>query len=411
MAGVVARRAAAAALVGLALAGTATATSWDALDLYARVLGQVERSALAPPTPTELVYASLRGLAREVDPHAQFFDPPAWARLQAEAAGSFVGVGVLARPDACGARVEEVLPDGPADRAGLRAGECLTAVDDVPLRGLPQARIDELLRGDDGKEAVVLVQGADDAPRRVVVLRARYADPGVSMVPVAAGRTVIRLRAFRDGTAAALRRVVAAHPTGLVLDLRGNPGGRLDQAVAVADLFLGGGVIVETEGRGPGASRRYEAAAGADDYLGPLVVLVDGETASAAEIVAGSLQAARRARLVGSPTWGKGSVQSLFRYEDGSALKLTDATWRLANGRSPTRAAPLQPDLVVAAAPGDPARALRAHLEALTAVSEAERARLLAELDALAAARPPPAERAPGPDVALEQALADLGAP
>jgi carboxyl-terminal processing protease len=189
-----------------------------------------------------------------------------------------------------------------------------------------------------------------DEELRVPLLRARVMEPSVEAGLASPGVAYLGIRGFREGTAEELAG--AARDLGplraAVLDVRGNPGGRLDESVRVADLFLGEGPAVSTRGRAQG-SESYATHDDDADWSFPLVVVIDGQSASAAEILAGVLVDRGRAKLVGAPTFGKGSVQSIFGYEDGSALKLTVARYALPSGRGIGDGAGLVPDIVVAA--------------------------------------------------------------
>lgn len=346
-------------------AGTgASASPYIGLDVYARVLARIEESYVAPVDQQALVWASLRGMAASLDPHSEFFPPAAWARLEAEAGGTYVGAGVTTEDAPCGRRVTQLVADGPAALADVTVGDCIVAVDGAALAG----RGDALLRGVDGQAVRWIVTSVPTpgrpARREVALLYRPVRAPSVTTSEPAPGVVCLHLTRF-DGTTAA--EVAAAltrrHATGpiaaILLDLRDNPGGRLDQAVATVDLFLTEGPIVTTTGRGPGATHAWIATASADDEAGPLRVLVNAASASAAEVVAGALQDRGRARLVGAPTYGKGTVQSLFHFEDGSALKLTDARYTLPSGRGLADRSGLVPDVP---APEDPLAAALADL-------------------------------------------------
>jgi carboxyl-terminal processing protease len=325
--------------------------------------------------------------------------------LESAARGDVVGVGFRLAADTCGQRIAALHPRGPAERAGLQVGDCLSRVAGTDVAGLGAEELAALVAGPEGTELeLTIVRGATPA-RRVLLLRSRLLVAMAHRREVQ-GTAVIRVEAVGDDLVDELQSLLAQEPPGaLVLDLRGNPGGRLDQAIAVADLFLEGGTIVRAGGRAPGSERAWAATPGDALRGAPMLLLVDGGTASAAEVLAGALQEAGRARLVGRPTYGKSTVQSLYHYEDGSVLKLTEARWSLASGRSPTPGSGLSPDVLVAPPPADPRSRLQDHILRLEALSAAERSTLLAEVEAL------PREPAPPPavDRDLEAALHLLG--
>ncbi len=370
---------------------------YAALDVFARVVTQIGETYVDPLPQRDLIYRALDGLDDALDAHSRFLDPDSFRRLREEAEGQFVGIGAQLREDPCGLRVTGVLEDGPAERAGIVPGDCLVTLDGTPLAGLPLDDALARVRGEEG-EAVTLGVARDGVVRPIPVLRTRLVEASVEGDLFAPGLAWLRIRQFRAGTAADLAAEVAelgaSTPIrGAVLDLRENPGGRLDEAVATADLFLRDGRIVSTRGRAASQpDEAHDATSSKGDWEWPVVVLVDGQSASAAEIVAGALQDRGRARLVGSPTYGKGSVQTVYEYEDGSALKLTIARYYLPSGRRIEDHRGLAPDVLVlpASVPG-PAELLRSRIAVLEEVPEARRAELMDLVDRL------PAERVPAP--------------
>ena len=363
---------------------------YAALDIFARVLTQIREAYVEPVSQRELVYHALTGMSGALDAHSRFLDPQALRQLREEAEGQFVGIGAQMRQDSCGLRVTGVLENGPAERAGILTGDCLATVDGTPLANLPLDAAVATVRGLEG-QAVSLGVARDGVTRVLPVLRTRLVDATVESALLAPGWAYVRIRQFREGAAAELTaqvgRLGAGTPIrGAIVDLRGNPGGRLDEAVATADLFLREGRIVSTHGRGPAADEVHDATASRTDWDWPVVVLIDGQSASAAEILAGSLQEHGRARLVGAPSYGKGSVQSVFEYEDGSALKLTIARYYLPSGRPIEDRRGLLPD--VPAPPANaagPVASLRARLDRTTSLPSEERAAMLALVDRIPA--------------------------
>jgi len=359
---------------------------YAALDVFARVLTQIGDTYVEPVAQRELVYHALDGMAGALDAHSRFLDPEALRVLREEAEGQFIGIGAQMRQDTCGLRVSDVVEDGPAQRAGILPGDCLVTVDGVRLADLPLEAAFATVRGREG-EAVSLGVAREGVTRLLPVLRTRLVEATVESDTLAPGWVYARIRQFRRGAAAELAAQVnrassSAPVQGIILDLRGNPGGRLDEAVATADLFLGAGRIVSTQGRGPGADEVYDATAAKTDWAWPVVVLVDDQSASAAEILAGALQDHGRALLVGAPTYGKGSVQSIFEYEDGSALKLTIARYHLPSGRPIEDHRGLVPD-ALASEPSTwgPLAKLRAQIRAAGGLTAKERSELLAQVD------------------------------
>ncbi|MFZ5475793.1 MAG: S41 family peptidase [Myxococcota bacterium] len=381
---------------GAVLAADRREDAYAALDLFARVLTQVGESYVDPISQRDLVYHALDGLDNALDAHSTFLDPDAFRRMREESEGQYVGIGAATREDPKGLRVTSVVRDGPAARAGVLAGDLIVAVNGTPIAGMAVDAATELVRGREG-DAVTLGIERDGQTRQVPLLRTRVMERSVDGEIVEPGLAYVRIRQFREGVAATVASTVAElTPRAIVLDLRQNPGGRLDEAVATVDLFLRSGRIVSTRGRRPGGDEVWEARDDKADFDGPVVVLIDGQSASAAEIVAGALEDHDRATLVGERTYGKGSVQSLFEYEDGSALKLTIARYFLPKGESIDDHVGIAPDVQVGPPVGEgPVQRLRARADRLR--DEDERAELLALVEQLPAEPPTRAVDFSGP--------------
>ncbi|EGJ75171.1 putative carboxy-terminal processing protease precursor [Streptomyces sp. Tu6071] len=278
------------------------------------------------------------------------YGPSAYAAWSEGLTGAYAGVGLALAHDADGVlRVSRVRPGAPAARAGVRTGERLLSVGGREVAGLPVTRTVGLLRGGPGTRVAVRLVRDDGTERRLVLTRVRLGDgPVVSVERYGDGGARVLVRAFTRGAGERVRAAVAALPprTAVVLDLRGNPGGLLDEAARAAGAFLDGGVVATYE---DGGSRRVLGAPRGAAGTGPLVVLVDGGTASAAEVVTGALQDRGRAVVVGEPTFGKGTVQVPRALPDGSVAELTVGRWRTPAGRG-VEGEGLAPD--VSAAPG-----------------------------------------------------------
>lgn len=300
--------------------------AYPAFERFARVVADVETHSEREVSAGVLVEAALHGLAGALDEHSAYYDAATWRALRDREAGLLVGVGVTTEPRECGLWVTRVEPYGPAERAGLGVGECIHRVDGLPATAAA-------LEGPEGTALRLELQGGSPS-REVAVLRGRARPPAVETRGIGNDLVYVRVRHLAEAVARPLSVAVAARkraPAGMVLDLRGNPGGRVEEAAALVDLFVQGGVIVSTRRRA-GGDDVLQARASAEDWSFPVVVLVDGETASAAEIVAGALRELGRAQLVGARTYGKGSVQRIFAYEDGAALKLTVGRYYLPSG-------------------------------------------------------------------------------
>jgi carboxyl-terminal processing protease len=327
---------------------------FEKLDVFARVLSYVEANYVEEVDEKKLVYGAIKGMMRTLDPHSDFMTPDEFADMRADTDGEFGGVGIEINDDGGVIVVVEPLPSSPAARAGLVAGDRIVAIDGKPTKGRPGGETSARLRGRPGTEVKLAVARKGwDEPHTLTLTRelihvqaveARLLEPGIGY---------IRIKQFQERAdeevVAALNRLRAdsgGSLNGVVLDLRGNPGGLLDQAVKVADLFLTEGVIVTTVGRG-GKKLEEELAheAGTWDSF-PMVALVNGGSASASEILAGALQDHGRALLIGTQTFGKGSVQSVYDLADGSGLKLTVARYYTPSGRS-IQEQGITPDVVV----------------------------------------------------------------
>jgi carboxyl-terminal processing protease len=316
---------------------------------------RIAADSVHPLTPEQLERAAVQGMLAALDDQwSAYYAPADYARFQQVLAGSYTGVGVWIRRGGDGTlRVLSVEPASPAAKAGLQAGDALVAVAGQPVRGRSVADVVTALRGDAGsKVTVVVARGSTELTVRLRRAPVNSDDVSASMVTPYVER--LRVSAFTRGVGRWVRARVAdaaaRHLRGIVLDLRGDPGGLLDEAVETSSAFLAGGPVVSYEQRGH--PRQVLNAVGGGVTGIPLVVLVDGGTASAAEIVAGALQDRGRAVLIGSRTFGKGSVQAPSQLSDGSALELTVGHYLTPSGRS-LDGVGIDPDLAMPA--GTPA--------------------------------------------------------
>ncbi|MGQ9370951.1 S41 family peptidase [Azospirillum sp. A39] len=307
----------------------ATASGWALLTATA-VERLRARSAALRETPPERIYQTVfDAVTADLDGYSRYAGAARASDERAQREG-YGGVGLVV--DSLGGRhaVREVVTRGPAERGGVRTGDRLIAIDDVPTADLDETGLRERLRGPSGTVVALTLRRDDDNSLRRVTVRRERVVPNTVSLRHQDGIAVLKVERFNAATADRLRDAVgdalrgAAVPLrGLVLDLRGNPGGLLDQAVAVADLFIPHGRIITTEGRHPDSRQRFDAADG--DVSGglPLVVLVDGRSASSAEVVAAALQDSGRAVVVGASSFGKGSVQTVTRLPNDGELFLT----------------------------------------------------------------------------------------
>jgi carboxyl-terminal processing protease len=346
-----------AALVVTAAASKAPArrSPFEALSIFAQALAQIEVSYVEPVDQDELVYGAIRGLAEALDPHSAFLDPKEYEILRSDAEGRFAGVGVEVSTRDGWLTILSVFEGGPAAKAGLRPGDRLLAIDGEDARDLPLQEAVRRIRGEPGTSVQVTIrrEGQEETLERTLTRAFIDVDP-VDLHPLEDRLLYLRIKVFQDGTARrlsdALDEVVVklrkqGGVQGLLLDLRDNGGGLLDEAVAVSDEFLASGVIVSTRGRNGELIGEHSARRAGTRPAWPMVVLINENTASAAEIVAGALHDHQRATLVGARSFGKGSVQNIFELPGGSALKLTTARHYTPSGRS-IQAEGITPDLL-----------------------------------------------------------------
>jgi carboxyl-terminal processing protease len=350
------------ALLALVAAGSrSSAAPYQELGIFSNVLRLVREAYVEPVDEARLVRAATRGMLADLDPHSAYLDPEASERLREATTGEFFGVGLeIGRSQGGGLEVVAPIEGSPAAKAGLRARDRiveLCGISCASAQGLTPAEAAARLRGPAGSSVTLSVlRDGWKAPRAFSLTRGVVKAPAVRVRRLEAGIAVARVAELSDGAAselaarlAQLARENGAPLRGLVLDLRDNPGGVVDEAVRVVDLWLDDGAIVTLRGRREEDTQHFDATAGGDTAL-PLVVLVNGGSASAAEIVAGALQDRRRALIAGERTYGKGSVQSVFELPGGAGVRLTTARYTTPTGRA-IEGAGVTPDLAVAASP------------------------------------------------------------
>jgi carboxyl-terminal processing protease len=317
------------------------------LDMFVEVVRKIEVFYVDPVRPQTLIEGAIRGMLRQLDPHSQYLDAKAYANLLSMAEGTFGGIGVEVGVREGYPTVIAPIEGTPAWEAGLRSGDVLVGIDGKSTYGLAVEDVADRLRGAEGTQVRVRVNREGEPDAHEITLTRRIIERKAVPYAFVAGQGVgyLRLTAFSERSGEEVRSVLARLRSqgakSLVLDLRSNPGGLLDQAVDVAEVFVPRGtMVVYTQGRVRNEDRRFYADATAPNLDWPVVVLVDGGSASAAEIVAGALQDLDRALLVGSTTFGKGSVQRVFPlHGQEGALKLTTAIYHTPSGRSIDRTA------------------------------------------------------------------------
>lgn len=337
-----------------AVAAPSGSSPYENLHTFARALAHIEASYVSEVDQDQLVYGAVRGMLRSLDPHSAFLDPDEYRVLTSDTQGRFGGVGVEIDVRDGWLTVLGVFEGGPAARARIQPGDRFLIIDGHRARDMPIEEAVRRMRGEPGTRVTVSLRRGDDDDAIQLELEREVIHVDAVEGRLLSDRTLyLRVRAFQETTtdelAAAIDAALAKGGSedavrGVLLDLRNNPGGLLDQAVSVADQFLDEGVIVSTRGRGDRPIASAQARGPGTRPNWPMVVLVNGYTASAAEIVAGALHDHKRAVLVGSRTFGKGSVQNIIELPDRSALKLTIARYFTPSGRS-IQAQGIEPDV------------------------------------------------------------------
>ncbi len=313
------------------------------LQNFAQVLDLIEQHYVEQKPGKEIIYGAIQGAVSTLDPHSAFMTPEEFRELQIETKGKFSGIGIEITMKDRTLTVVSPIEGTPAYRAGLRAGDQIIKIDGKPTRNLSLTEAVKLIRGPKGSKVVLTInrQGFA-APKDIPIVREIIPIRSVKARIVEGGIGYIRLANFQDQTDSDLRgyltkmRQKLQPMKGLILDLRNDPGGLLEQAIQVADEFLSSGLIVYTQGRTPQQNMRFYARPGQEGENRdiPIVVLINEGSASASEIVAGALKDQKRAVVVGSKSFGKGSVQTIIPLEDGSALRLTTALYYTPSGQT-----------------------------------------------------------------------------
>ena len=324
------------------------------LRTFTEVFAKIKSDYVEPVEDKMLLESAIRGMLTGLDPHSAYLVPEDYEDLQAGTSGEFGGLGIEVGMEDGFVKVIAPIDDTPAQRAGVEAGDLIIRLDETPVKGMSLADAVNLMRGEPGTSIVLtIVREGSDSPIRITITRDVIQVTSVRSRTLEPGYGYVRISQFQNRTGENLRDAVdklrddtAEELRGLVLDLRNNPGGVLSAAVSVSDAFLREGTIVYTEGRMDEAKLKFSAK-GSDILDGiPLVVLVNGGSASASEIVAGALQDHRRAVIMGEQTFGKGSVQTILPLDNGSALKLTTARYYTPSGVS-IQARGIVPDIAL----------------------------------------------------------------
>ena len=323
------------------------------LKIFAEIFGKIKSDYVEDIDDSQLLNDAIKGMLDGLDPHTVYLDPDSFREMNIDTHGEFGGLGLEVTMENGVIRIVAPIDDTPAHKAGLKSGDLIISMDGVQVKGLSLGESVSLMRGKPGSEIVLTIVRKDrPEPFEVTLKRAIIQLESVRAELLETGFGYVRVIQFQIGTATSLRQQLARLAReagtalkGLVLDLRDNPGGVLDGAIQVSDTFLRDGLIVSTRGRAENSEVTFSASP--KDYLNdaPLVVLVNGGSASASEIVAGALQDHGRALILGTTTFGKGSVQTILPMLNGAALKLTTARYYTPNDRS-IQATGITPDVV-----------------------------------------------------------------
>ncbi len=350
-----AARAPAPALKTRSAPAAATTIPVDEIRRYMQVLSLIEQSYVDPMKNSDLFDASLRGLLQELDPHSTYLDKEEMQELLEFSSGTYQGIGIEVelRKDK-GLAVVAPIDGSPAAKAGLRPGDVITAIDGKAVKGSNVNNASLGLRGKPGTSVRLnILREGETGTLEVLVMRELIKVDSIKSRLLEPGYGYVRISTFQEDTG---RRMVQEIKTmsksqggklkGLVIDMRSNPGGLLESALQIADAFLESGVIVSTRGRMPDSNLILRATPGDILSGAPIIVLVDVGSASASEVVAGALRDQKRALLMGSRTFGKGSVQKVFPMTRGDGIKLTISRYYTPNGKS-IQANGITPDVIV----------------------------------------------------------------
>jgi carboxyl-terminal processing protease len=328
--------------------------TFQKIKVFSEALNEIQKKYVEEKDSKELIYGAIRGMMNTLDPHSTFLSPEEFKELEIETSGIFSGIGIEITLKDGVLTVVSPIEGTPADKAGLFPGDKILAIDEKSTKNMTLNDAVRLIRGQKGSKVILLIlhEGAKE-PNKYTIVREVIPIKSVKSKMLEEGYGYVRISTFQEKTdedfQTALKKLESTSKEGLkglVLDLRNDPGGLLNEAVKVADEFLDSGVIVSIQGRNKEQNQKFNARSNKIPRSYPLVVLVNEGSASASEIVAGALQDQKRAIILGTPTFGKGSVQTIIPLEDNSGLKLTTARYFTPSGRS-IQAKGITPDIII----------------------------------------------------------------
>ena len=336
--------------------------TYESLKLFTDVVRIVEGNYVDEVEPKEIMEKAINGMLKGLDPHSALLPPEALEELQVDTRGKFEGLGIVITIQNKALTVISPIVDTPAYRAGIKAGDIITKIDGESTFEMELWKAVKKMRGPRGSRVTITILRKEDDPKDYSIVRDVIPIISVKSMDMGDGYGYIWVTNFRSNTTRKVQKALDklsanGKLNGLILDLRDNPGGTLDDAVNISDLFLETGIILSIKGRNKSAGRVYKARSGIVKRDYPIVVLINGGSASASEIVAGALQDNSRAVILGTPSFGKGSVQTVERLRDGYGLKMTVARYYTPSGRS-IQAKGIKPDIVLPYRFIDPEKAL-----------------------------------------------------
>jgi len=323
------------------------------LRVFTQVFEQIRRGYVEEVKDTELLDNAIAGLLLELDPHSAYLNESDYDELKESATGEYGGLGMVVGSERGMIKIISPIDDTPAAKAGIKAGDLIVEVDGAPVRGMALQKAIDKLRGEKGTSIDLTVLRDDqEVPIEFTIIRDIIQVSSVRSRILEPGYGYVRISQFQTSSGDDFKKELLElkqqeiELKGVIIDLRNNPGGLVPASVEISDAVLDGGTVVYTEGRLPSSNSTYQATSG--DLLAgiPIVVLINGGSASASEIVAGALQDHRRAAIIGTQSFGKGSVQTVIPLGDGRAVKLTTARYYTPSGRS-IQAEGIVPDIIV----------------------------------------------------------------
>ena len=322
--------------------------------IFTEIFSKIKSDYVENIEDSTLLKNAIRGMLQGLDPHSAYLDKDSYKELQEGTSGEFGGLGIEVGYEDGFVKVISPIDDTPAKRAGIKAGDLIIRLDGKSVKGISLMEAVKMMRGKPGSEIeLTILRGGEEKPFNVTIVRDIITVKNIKAETIEPAFVYIRISNFQMHTVDDLSKALVKLENennnmlkGLVLDLRNNPGGLLNAAVGVSDLFLDEGLIVYTEGRVKGSKLKFNAKPSEMFKNIPIIVLVNGGSASASEIVAGALQDHRRAIIMGERTFGKGSVQTILPMNDETALKLTTARYYTPSGRS-IQASGIEPDMIV----------------------------------------------------------------